>query len=410
MLTAINLPRLRQDIEELARIGSEPGGGVSRPSFSPADLEARAWFKKKLREAGLQVRQDGAGNIFGRLAAEKEGPVILVGSHLDTVIHGGKFDGSCGLLSGLECLRVIQEQAIKLKKPVEVVSFTDEEGNLVGDFLGSRAFCGSLNEMEIRQGQSQFGQPLKKILEGTGLSVDSILMAHQEAPRVEAYLELHIEQGETLELEEIPIGLVTTIAGKRLYYGSFLGQPNHAGTTPMELRHDAFLGLADFSLRASRLVISEYEEGRITIGRVELHPGTFSIIPGQADFTLDLRSFRREELRAMEKTVLAVASETAAARGLSFGHKLVDATEPTDMSPRLISLLEREAQELGYRWMKLTSGAGHDAQILATLTEASLIFIPCVEGVSHSPREAIRWEDLEKGANLLLQALLRLAT
>lgn len=405
----INLERLRKDIEEIGKIGQDPRGGVSRPSFSQADLEARAWFKEKLHEATLELREDGAGNIFGRLKGEEEA-VILVGSHLDTVINGGLFDGTCGVLSGLECLRVIKERGITPRYSLEVVAFTDEEGNIIGDFLGSRAFTGTLNEEILRKGLTNFGRPLEDILKGTGLSLETILAAKNEAPKVLAYLELHIEQGEILDLEEIPIGLVTRIAGKRLYQASFQGQRNHAGTTPMELRHDAFLGLADFALRATRFVASKYEEGRLTIGRVQLHPGTFSTIPGQADFTLDLRSPEEEDLKDMEKNIIEMAQEIASARGLTFHCRLIDSTEPKPMSPRLLNILEEEVQRLNYPYLKLTSGAGHDAQILANLTETAMIFIPSINGLSHCPQEAIRWEDLEKGANLLLQVLLRLAS
>ena len=409
MNPVINLERLRRDLEELSRIGADPRGGVSRPSFSPADLEARSWFKEKLRQAALNIREDGAGNIFGRLEGKQQEPVILIGSHLDTVINGGPFDGSCGVLAGLECLRTIKEKGLTPFYPVEVVAFTDEEGNIVGDFLGSRAFTGCLREELLREGQTHFGRPLKELLEIAGLSPDSILQACNEAPQVMAYLELHIEQGEILDLEEIPIGLVTRIAGKRLYYGSFVGRSSHAGPTPLELRRDAFLGLADFALRSTRLVASQYEDGRLTIGRVQVHPGAFSIVPGQVDFTLDLRYPEKEKLEEMEKKVLALAEEIASTRGLAFHYRLVDSTEPTDMSAQLISLLEEEAKDLHYPYLKMISWAGHDAQILAQITEAALIFIPSPDGLSHSPEETIRWEDLEKGTNLLLQTIIKLA-
>ncbi|MCX7973433.1 MAG: Zn-dependent hydrolase [Candidatus Aminicenantes bacterium] len=410
MNLAINIQRLQRDLEELGRIGSDLKGGVSRPSFSQADLEARAWLKKRLHEASLEIREDGAGNIFGRLRGKLEEPVILVGSHLDTVINGGRFDGTCGVVSALECLRTIQEKGIVPYYPLEVVAFTDEEGNIIGDFLGSRAFTGTLNEEILRRGQTNFGQPLQNILEGTGISLESILRAKNEAPKVLAYLELHIEQGELLDLEAVPIGLVTKITGKRLYQATFSGQVSHAGTTPMELRRDAFIGLAELAVRATRLVAAEDEDGRLTIGRVQLHPGSFSSIPGQADFTLDLRHPERENLIDLEKKIIGLAQEIAITRGLSFYYQLVDSTEPTPMSSRLLALLEEEVRNLNYPYLKLISGAGHDAQILAKITEAAMIFIPSINGLSHSPEEAIRWEDLEKGANLLLQVLVRLAT
>jgi N-carbamoyl-L-amino-acid hydrolase len=236
----INIQRLRADIEALANFGRDPRGGISRPSFSQADLEAQVWLKEMICETGLCYRRDGAGNTFGRLGGD--GRAVLVGSHIDTVINGGAFDGAVGVLAGLECLRRLKETGRALAKPLELVSFTDEEGNLVGDFLGSRAFAGLLNKEEIEKGVTSFGRPLKDILAGTEFSPESILAAHKERPEFEAYLELHIEQGATLETEDIPIGIVERIAGKIYRQCSFLGKADHGGTTPLELRQDATTG------------------------------------------------------------------------------------------------------------------------------------------------------------------------
>jgi len=404
----IDLSRLKKDLEELSQIGKDPGSGISRPSFSPADIEARAWLKEKICEAGFDCRQDGAGNIFGRL--ENQGRTVMTGSHIDTVINGGMFDGSLGVCTALECLRRIKEEKLPLSKSLEVASFTDEEGNLVGDFLGSRASTGSLNREELEKGITQFGRPLVDILEGTEFSIDSIMDAHAQRPDIEAFLEIHIEQGPVLETEEKPIGIVNCIAGKNYWLGLFLGRASHAGTTPFELRRDAFLGLSDFALKATQYVATHHYGSMVTVGKVAVHPGAFSIVPGRVDFSLDFRSTSGETLQTMAKIFHDLAEETAATRGLDFKFKAMDQTSPVTIPPKIISIMKEECANLDYPHMELPSGAGHDAQILASVTDVGMIFIPCEDGISHSPEENIQWEDLEKGANLLLRTLLRLAS
>ena len=407
---AVDIGRLRKNLEELGRIGRDPRGGITRPSFSKADLEARAWLREKIEAAGLTYRADGAGNIFGRLEGAGGGKVVMAGSHIDTVLNGGMFDGAAGVLAALECLRRVKEEKTPLSKPLEVAAFTDEEGNLCGDFLGSRAFTGQLNRAEVEHGMTQLGIPLREILKGTEFSVDSILETASAGPtEVEAFLELHIEQGSVLDDEGVPVGIVDRISGKHYRLCSFLGKAGHAGTTPLELRQDAFLGLADFALKSTQHVATKHYGSFVTIGRVAVHPGAFSIVPGQADFTFEFRSGTPETMKALETELFALAEDTARTRGLGFVSKVVDATTPVAVPPRILDILRDECRRLGYAQMPLQSGAGHDAQIMAAVTEAGMIFIPSPDGLSHSPKECLRWEDLEKGANLLLAALLRLA-
>jgi len=403
----VDINRLKKDLEDLGTIGRDAHGGISRPSFSRADLEARQWLTDRIQNAGLELRQDGAGNIFGRLGGP--GAAVMAGSHIDTVVNGGMFDGACGVLSALECLRRIKEDKLALAKPLEMVSFTDEEGNLVGDFIGSRAFIGGLNREEVERGTTQIGPSLKDILAGTEFTVESIQSAGLERPKVEAYLELHIEQGPVLETEGLSVGLVDRIAGKQHRLCSFVGTASHAGATPLELRRDAFLGLAEFAVKSTQLVATHHYGNVVTIGKVGVIPGSFSIVPGRADFSLDFRSTSAETLQAMEKELLGLAEDTAATRGLSFGSKLIDATEPVIIPERLMRILKEECRGLSYPSFVLPSGAGHDAQILAAVTDIAMIFIPSIDGLSHSPQEAIDWDDLEKGANLLLHSLIHLA-
>ncbi len=404
----INLDRLKKDIEELGQIGREPNGGVSRPSFSTADLEARQWLKGRIQDAGLALRQDGAGNIFGRL--EGEGKTIMAGSHIDTVINGGIFDGSAGVLSALECLRRIKEEGTKTTRPLEVASFTDEEGNLVGDFLGSRAFITPPSRDLLEKGKTQFGIPFVDVLKNTEFTIDSIAEAHKHRPQIEAFLEIHIEQGPVLETENKPIGIVDNIAGKNYWICHFLGKAGHAGTTPFELRHDALLGLADFALKSTQYVATQHYGSMLTIGRVQVHPGAFSIVSSRVDFSLDFRSGSKETLLELGEKLVSLANDVASTRGLQFSSKEVDKTDPVTIPENILDMIKEESEKLGYAYIILPSGAGHDAQILASVAESGMIFIPCEDGISHSPEEKIKWEDLDKGANLLLQMLLRLAT
>jgi N-carbamoyl-L-amino-acid hydrolase len=403
----INLDRLRKDLEELGQIGRDAKGGISRPSFSAADLEAREWLKDRIRSAGLELRQDGAGNIFGRMGGE--GKTIMAGSHIDTVINGGMFDGSAGVLSALECLRRIKEEGIKRTKPLEVASFTDEEGNLVGDFLGSRAFLSPPDRDLLERGKTQFGIPFADVLANTEFSIESIRDAHKTRPEIETFLELHIEQGPVLETEDKPIGVVNVIAGKNYWECRFLGEASHAGTTPFELRHDALLGLADFALKGTQYVATHHYGSMLTIGRVKVNPGAFTIVPGEVDFSLDFRSASGQTLAELSKTLTAMANDVASTRGLVFSSKVVDKTQPVPIPDKIQDMMKKECERLGYPHIALPSGAGHDAQIVAAVAEPGMIFIPCEDGISHSPKEMIRWEDLEKGANLLLQMLIKLA-
>ncbi|MDD8026887.1 MAG: Zn-dependent hydrolase, partial [Acidobacteriota bacterium] len=407
MNIGIDRARLQKNIEELGKIGRDPRGGLSRPSFSPADFEARAWLQDRIEAAGLDFRRDGAGNIFGFWGTG--GPAVMAGSHIDTVMNGGAFDGAAGVLAALEAVQRIREEGYRLAKPLAVAAFTDEEGGLVGDFLGSRAFTGTLDRALLESGRTSFGAPLAEVLDGTDFSVKSILGAAAEAPALAAFLELHIEQGPVLDDEGVPIGIVDVIAGKHYRRCSFQGEAGHAGTVPLELRRDAFLGLADFALRATRHVATRHYGSFVTIGQAHVHPGVFSIIPGRADFSFEFRSRSPETLAALETELFALAEEVAATRGLAFASRLVDATSPLAVPERLLQLLQGACAARGYAYRILGSGAGHDAQILAAKAPAAMIFVPSPDGISHAPEESIRWDDLEKGANVLLDALIALA-
>jgi N-carbamoyl-L-amino-acid hydrolase len=403
----INLPRLRKDLEELGDIGKTPEGGVWRSSFSESDMEARRWYLTRLEEAGLRHWTDAAGNIYARLG--NGGPAVVAGSHLDSVPNGGRFDGALGVMAAFECLRRIKEQGVRTKFPVEAVAFTDEEGRF-GGFVGSFAVIGTLPYEEIQRRRDLRGLPLADAMRHVGLDPEKIGEARREPRDIKAYVELHIEQGPILESLNIPIGVVQGIvAGSRTWI-TFHGRADHAGTTPMAMRKDALLGAAEFSLRVREMVLSQGSGSTVgTVGVLELKPGGSNIVPESAFLTLDLRDISWDVLQRLLEHVRVMAHETAEKWGLEVTVERMRLSEPAQMSPHLQAVIDEVARDLGHKTHWMNSGAGHDAQVMAKITDSGMIFVPSRHGRSHSPAEFTDWDQIENGANVLLNTLLRLA-
>ena len=275
----IDLARLKADLEALGKIGATPDGGVSRPSWSDADLAARRWLLDRIAAAGLTARMDPAGNIFGRW--QEGGPVILVGSHLDSVPNGGRYDGALGVLAGLECLRRIKEEGMHLRHPLELVAFTDEEGAF-GGFFGSQAFTGDLRAEEIPHIKDTGNQRIVDALARHGLDASLAPGAHRDPRDIYAYVELHIEQGPLLEAEGVPIGVVETVTGIHRLLVTFRGRADHAGTTPMDGRKDALLAAAVLIQKGRELVVAQGTVwSRMTVGVLQVKPGVANIVPAE---------------------------------------------------------------------------------------------------------------------------------
>jgi N-carbamoyl-L-amino-acid hydrolase len=406
-MVRINLARLRNDLETLGNIGRTAEGGVWRSSFSEADMEARRWYLTRLEEAALQHWVDAAGNIYARVG--EGSPAVIAGSHLDSVPNGGCFDGALGVMAAFECLRSIKEHGVHTKLPIEAVAFTDEEGRF-GGFIGSFAVIGAMTYAEILRRRDLHGMPLADAMRQVGLDPARIEEARRDPTGVRAYVELHIEQGPVLESMGIPIGVVQGIvAGSRTWI-TFGGRADHAGTTPMAMRQDAFLGAADFGLRAHELVLTEGSGTTVgTVGVVDLKPGASNIVPETAFLTLDLRDIAWDVLQRLLGRVDALAHEIAAKWGLEVRVERMRISEPAQMSPSIQAVIETVARDLGYKTHWMNSGAGHDAQIMAKITDAGMIFVPSRNGRSHSPAEFTDWDQVENGANVLLHTLLQLA-
>lgn len=404
----INPDRFLSDFAELSRIGATGDGGVHRPALTEPDLQARAWLRGRFQAAGLDLRQDPAGNISGFLpCGSPDAPALLLGSHLDSVPFGGRFDGALGVLAALETLRVVKEAGLSLPVNLEAIDFTDEEGTLTG-FLGSGALTGSLHPDVLEN--PKCGLPyLNDRLSAAGLSLETVLDARRPQGSLAGYLELHIEQGKRLEQRQVQIGVVDTIVGITAYRISYLGRADHSGTTPLNDRLDAGQGAAAFILDARETVLRDYPGCMVNIGQASFEPGAFNIVPRKANLGLEFRSGDEKQLGEMEMDLLKSARKQANRFGLLIGAEHLWTEPPAQMDERARSAIAAAAGDLGLSHMPLSSGAGHDAQMLSTVCPAGMIFVPSVDGASHSSREDTRDEDCINGANVLLQAALRMA-
>ena len=411
-MPSINFDRLKNRLLALARFGALPGGGVTRPCWSPQHEEARAWLLGEMQSAGLSPWVDTAGNVFGGLGATAlaaSAPAVLTGSHIDTVPEGGILDGALGVIAGLECLQTIRESGARPARPLAVAAWSDEEGRY-GSLFGSRAFCGNLDVAAIPTMASVDGERLVDAMKRAGFDALRAGDARVTRAAVAAYVELHIEQGPRLEEAGVPIGVVDAIVGVRRARVIFHGQADHAGTTPMERRRDAFLGAADYALKARALVVERGGARAVTnVGVVYVHPGASNIVPARAELVHEMRAADAGVLTSLAQDCDELARDIAAARGLTLELRPMSATKPAPCAPRVQEAIEAACASMGLRSQRLYSAAGHDAQNLAAIADAGMIFIPSSGGRSHRVDEMSDWEAIERGGNVLLHTLLRLA-
>lgn len=404
----VNPERMLAAFNQLASIGATEAAGVHRPAFSEAHLAARKWLREEVERSGFEFRTDGAGNHSAFLGCGPDhAPTFLLGSHLDSVPNGGRFDGALGVMAGLEVLKTIKENGISLKVQLEAIDFTDEEGTLVG-LLGSAALAGRLQPGHLQNPRGG-RQNLIEGMERAGLTEEGMLGAARPKESMAGYLELHIEQGKRLERSGIDIGVVSAIVGISSYRLSFIGRADHAGSTAMQDRRDASLGAGAFTLAARELVIREFPDCVVNIGNMEFRPGAFNIVPAQVDVSLEFRAANDSEFDKLDSALLALAQVEANRFGLDLKADFLGRHSPTSMSDSVQNAFIDSCDALGLTHTLLVSGAGHDGQSFAGICPIGMIFVPSVNGTSHSPLEFTRWEDCVNGANVLLQAVLRLA-
>jgi allantoate deiminase len=386
---------LADDLAALARFGAD-GDGVTREAWTPVLMEAYDWLAGRLRALGLAVDLDRAGNLVARWEAG-DGPAVVLGSHLDSVPNGGRFDGALGVLAGLDAIRALRERGFEPARPVWLVAFMDEEGSRFGaGMLGSRAFCGH-DVTPLLDRRDQRGTTVAQAMTILGFEPERIGEA-RAIDRVGAYLELHIEQGPVLETRGADVGVVTGIAGLTGLLATFTGRAGHAGTTPMEGREDALVAAAE-----AVLAVREQGTGGVmaTVGRMSVRPGAYNVIPSEVELTIDLRSPDADALAAAEERLRTRLGE-AELRDL---HRM----PPQPMDPGLREHLHAAAAAEQLTAIDLPSGAGHDAMILAPHVPAAMLFVPSRGGVSHHPAELTTPEQCAAGARVLARAVERLA-
>ena len=397
--------RLEQRIRALAQFGKNPEGGVSRVAFSRADIGGRAYVTGLMREAGLEVSVDVAGNIIGRRAGtEADLRPIMFGSHIDSVPHGGNYDGNVGVMAAIEAAQLLHENGVETRHPLEVIVFSDEEGGLVG----SRALTQGLRETALEV-VAHSGLTIRDGVRAIGGDPDKLDKPLAGAGDFTAFIEVHIEQGAFLHDDGRDIGVVEGIVGIRWWNVTLEGTANHAGTTPMNKRRDAMVAAARLTLAINDTALNNPGRQVATVGVISAHPGAPNVVPGRVVMSLEIRDLSAEKMQWVFDEIGNRADAISAQTGVAISFAPVDvASVPTPTDPRMRGIIADSAKELGLSWRVMPSGAGHDAQEMATIAPTGMIFVPSVKGISHSPEEFTRPRDIANGANVLLRAVLKI--
>jgi allantoate deiminase len=405
----INEERLWSRLQILGEIGKTEMDGVTRLSFTPEERAAKDLVASFMKEAGLLVREDEVGNLIGR----KEGlnpnaSVVLTGSHVDSVLNGGNFDGPLGVLAAVEALQVMNEQGIETEHPIEVIAFTDEEGARFSfGMIGSRGIAGTLTQEELLNKDKQ-GISIAEAFAANGLKAEEIGKAARKAEEVKAYIELHIEQGKVLEGQNLSTGIVSGLAGPLWLKFILEGEAGHAGATPMTIRHDAL------SAAAKVMLVIETEAAKTgttvgTVGQVQVLPGGINIIPGRVEFSLDLRDISEVVRDEVEKNIREKAQQICETQGVKLTIEDLQRVAPAPCSFIVRNAAKDAFEKLGLESYYLPSGAGHDGMQLVDLCPMGMIFIRSKNGISHDPAEWSSNEDCTDGANVLYHTVLNLA-
>jgi N-carbamoyl-L-amino-acid hydrolase len=411
----VNQRRLMRDLNAIGRIGIGDRGGVTRLVFSIKELRSRQLLIHLMRQAGLKIHIDAIGNIFGRFnGSNPRSPAVLAGSHLDTVIHGGKYDGPVGVIGALEAIRTITENNIPVRAPLEVVCFVGEESSRFGfSTLGSSLVAGEVRPKDLTNAVDPQGTKLADVLASLGITQRNLHGLKRSAKSLKGYLELHIEQGPILEAKGKRIGLVTSIAAPSRFRVIFKGRADHSGTTPMEMRKDALVAAAQLITYVEGVCRknSAMAKGRVvgTVGAVKVEPGVINAVPGRAELTVDIRGTSAESKNRVARLVKEQARAIARTRSIGVEVLNIREEDPVQLHDRLLRVSRRLCDEKGIDYEIMPSGAGHDAMQMAKITPAGMIFVPSRRGISHNPLEWTDPADIALGAQLLMETMIRVA-
>jgi allantoate deiminase len=407
----INSERLWYNIHLLGKIGKNESGGNTRLSFTEEEKAAKEYVQEIMLDAGMDVFTDQIGNLHGVYKGLKpELPSVLVGSHVDSVINGGIFDGPAGVLTGVEAIKTINEQKIKLDHTIEVIAFTDEEGaRFSTGMLGSQALCGQLKIEELETVKDANGITIAEAMRNMGYDPSQLPTVKRDPATIKAYVELHIEQGKILERHNASVGVVTGIAGPLWLKVSLNGEAGHAGTTPMNMRKDPMVAAAQIMTYLNERTRREINTVG-TVGQLTVQPGGINIIPEKVEFTMDIRDISEEIRNKVAEDVKQFINHLCDEFGIESSVEILHDLRPVLCSDNMIQLIEQSCDTAGLPIVKLPSGAGHDAMMMANITDIGMIFIRSKDGISHNPKEWSDKEDLANGAQVLLNALVKLAS
>ncbi len=399
------LDRLGNDLNQLGSYGRDARGGVSRPTFSKPDIEARRFLIDLMVKAGLEVHTDAVANIVGIREGRSESPFVSTGSHIDTGVMWGTFDGALGVLGAIEAIRMLNDDKITTKLPIAIFSFTDEEGTYQGQ-AGSKYFARLLSKREVYETKNKYDG--SKFADGVKNALMNDSLERFNIP-TKNHIELHIEQGPILETENLQIGVVTGIVGIRWLYVTFRGKQAHAGACPMNLRRDPLIPASELALTVRQIAL-KHSEMVGTCGVVNVRPNVINAIPNEATVGVDLRSLDRNELEQAMHEVMDASKQLAAKEHCEVEvHSVSEVGNPTIFPEEIVSFVRRNAESLGYSYRLMPSRAGHDTQTIAYIANVGMIFVPSRGGISHAPEEWTDVEQAHRGVKLLEECLIKLA-
>lgn len=406
----INAARVNEHLAHLHQFGLTADGGVTRYAYTPAEQAATEQVARWMNEAGLSVRRDAVGNLFGRLEGKRPGPAVLTGSHLDSVPHGGHYDGPLGVLGSLEAVQSMREQGYVPELPIEVVSLVGEEGSrFAHGLLGSSVLTGEFPLEEADRLRDRDGVTLAEAVRQNGMDPALLPTAQVKAGTYAAYVEMHIEQAGLLESHNLPVGIVTGIAGMHQLQGVIRGRAEHAGACPMELRRDPMPAAAEVILAVEQAARESNPATRATVGFVQAHPGASNVIPDAVALSFDIRDLDGARRDACMERIKSVFAQVCQRRGLTGEMELQHSSRPTLCDPQIMGVMESSARQLGLEPFRLPSGAVHDGANVAALCPVGMIFVRSRDGLSHCPQEFSSPEDIAAGTALLAQTLAVLA-
>ncbi|WP_429999567.1 Zn-dependent hydrolase [Metabacillus fastidiosus] len=405
VIVMINDSRLLQHLQDLSQIGrNEETGGINRFSFTPEEQQAIELVVSYMEEAGMTVVVDAVGNIIGTYGEGNE--TIMLGSHIDTVPEGGKYDGALGVLAAIEVVQTIHEQQLSPSKKIEIVAFKDEEGTRFGfGLIGSRAIAGLLTHQQLQQ------------TDEAGISIEEAMKQFQLSPfplekakrnDIRAYLEMHIEQGKVLEIEDLPVGVVTGIAAPLWLEVTVTGVSEHAGATPMPTRHDALTAASEMILAIEQM-LKDTTDSVATVGKLNVEPNGVNVIPGKVTFTIDIRDIDEQRISILENAILKQLQKIAERRNVILSSQVLQRVKPAKTDATLQQQLKDSIEKYGIRSHSLISGAGHDAMNIAAVAPIGMLFVRSKDGISHNPLEYSSDEDIVIATNIFYETVLELA-